>query len=280
MDETPIGQITATTTPEGSIGKICWFSVRGFEVERSILLQKWVEAGLPESEFLPEPRKPDCFKQSVKMAEMVEWVVEDVVTRHIVRHIDGKPNERHIVREHIKKGDAKPYKFEDVGMFLFVPETGTLQTVWHGEGAVDAQWQELVAKVGERYLTLIKVHNDIDVRSALQKKLRHWHSLLMRPTGGVYFVPRDFAGEAAKWATFLRSIGSEMWALSVAQDAAPMVREKFAEAKAESAKQVEEVKTQITAETNEKKKKSMQDYINDELGRIADMSEHYGSILN
>jgi hypothetical protein len=139
-------------------------------------------------------------------------------------------------------------------------------------------WAEVVALVKTRYETLLATHNDIDVRLALQKRLRHWHSLLLRPTGGVYFVPKDFAEEAEAYARFLRSIGSEMWALSVSQDAAPMVHEKFEEHKVEAAKELADLRAQAAAVPVDdvKAKKSIDDEIADEMARMAEMEKRYG----
>ena len=277
-----VGSVTVTgPTNAKSIGRISWFSVRSFEMARDELLKLWSAAGLDPQDFLAETRAPDAYKQACKVVED-QYTVDKVagtITRYILRHEDGRPHVRHVVRERYHKGEEKPFAFDDVGRFIFDPANDTMRAVWHAATALaDAEWDEVVAKVMTRYQTLLTSHNDIDVRLALTKCLRHWHCLLLRPTGGVYFIPKDFADEADKHANFLRSVGSEMWALNVTDDAAAMVRQKLDDHIAEAEHEMAGKLTEVAAlPAEDKKKKQVESYVAAQQEYENEMAKMYGA---
>ncbi|VVB53362.1 Uncharacterised protein [uncultured archaeon] len=276
MVELPIGEVKVDGKAEG-IGRISWFSVRSFELDRETLLKKWTEAGLPESEFLNAPRAPDCFKVATRIIDQRIRVDDatNTVTKYMVRYEEGRPAVRHVVRERYKKGDEKPFAFDDVGVLTYDVD-GTVSGKKYDTN--DEEWDSIVGDVKTRYETLMKVHNDVDVRTALQRKLKKWHSLLLRPTGGVYFVPKDFAGEVDRYADFLRSIGSEMWALVVSKADSGMVKKKFEDHKAEVSADIEKKKEEATKTEDPKVKKSIEDFIREENARLAEMSNYYNPL--
>jgi hypothetical protein len=262
-----------------SIGRVSWFSVRGFEMERAALLALWEQVGLSADDFLAETRAPDAFKQAVKIIEDRYNLdrATGQTTRYLMRSEDGRPHVRHVVREQYRKGEEKPFTFDDVGRFVFNPQNSTMSGIWHSANSQpDETWSILVAAVLERYERLLKTHNDIDVRLALTRKLRSWHCLLLRPTGGVYFIPKTFSEEADKHAAFLSLIGSEMWALPVGSSVAPMVREKLDEHVADVTAAATEKQTAMPTMTDERQKKLAEKWVEDELGRIDDMKNIYG----
>jgi len=275
--EIPIGDVQVGSGAGPAIGRISWFSVRSFELSREVLLSKWVEAGLTEGEFLPATRPCDAYKQATKMVEDKIKVSDTTITRYILRHQEGRPNVRHVIRELLRKGEDKPFGFEDIGRFTFKDEgTPVVEGIWHGPGEADEGWLELVAMVKARYETLLTVHDDLDIRLVLARKLRKWHSLLLRPTGGVYFIPKDFAPEAEAYAKFLRLVGSEMWALVVTAEATPMVRQKVEEYKAEAAQAAADKLAKAEAEVDPKKKQTMTDAVTEEKKRVEEMVNYYG----
>ncbi|OGC89254.1 MAG: hypothetical protein A2W25_04300 [candidate division Zixibacteria bacterium RBG_16_53_22] len=231
----------AVRATDEAIGRISWFSVRSFELDRETLLRIWAECGLTDEEFLPETRAPDAFKAACKVLE--NRVLTDkergIITRYLVRHEDGAPHIRHAVVEYYQKGQEKPFAFIDLGRFTYGTDEKTIKAVPYDEGISkigEAEWNEVVRIVKDAFAHAMKYHNDVDVRQAVQRKLRHWHSLLLRPTGGVYFIPALHGEVADKYAKFLRAIGSEMWSIVVAKDPETigLVRDKLADGKAEA----------------------------------------------
>lgn len=281
VDDIPaIGKVQVEGQKAGGvpIGRISWFSVRCFEAEREGLLKKWTDAGLAEADFLPAPRSCDCFKQSVRILDARIRQTDGMVARFIVRYEEGRPHIRHIIREQYRKGESKPFGFTDIGTVTYHDENDTLTFEEHTPGE-EPDWAEITTQIKQRYETLLRVHNDVDVRAALAKKLRHWHSLLLRPTGGVYFVPRDFGVEADAYAEFLRSIGSEMWSLVVSTDAVPLVKQKLEEHEAEVEKEMAEKKVVVEAEKDEKKKAAVQRHMDEEMARLKEMKKRYAPLV-
>jgi hypothetical protein len=251
------------TARDDAIGRISWFSVRSFEMERERLLKIWAECGLTEDEFFPATRAPDAFKASCKVLENRTLVDKEkgIIARYLVRHEDGAPHIRHVVQELYQKGQEKPFGFTDLGRFTFGADEKTIKAVPYPEGVAkvgEAEWQEVIRIVQTAFDHFLRFHNDIDVRQAVQRQLRQWHSLLLRPTGGVYFIPGIHGEVADKYAKFLRAIGSEMWSIVVTNDpeAAGMVKTKMKDAEADAKMKWAERREAVKDKSDEEKAKA------------------------
>lgn len=262
-----------------SIGRVSWFSVRSFEMERAALLKIWAECGLTDDEFMPETRAPDAFKAACKVLEDRTIVDKEkgITARYLVRHEDGAPHIRHVVRELYQKGQEKPFAFTDLGRFTYGVDEKTIKAVPYPEGVTtvgEDEWNTVVSIVKGAFDHAMQFHNEIDVRQAVQRKLRHWHSLLLRPTGGVYFIPALHGEVADKYAKFLRAIGSEMWSIAVARDAETigMVKDKMEEQKTDAKMKWSEKKA--TAKTDEEKAK-VEVEEKKEMSYLYDMEKEY-----
>jgi len=268
-----------------AIGRISWFSVRSFEMERAALLKVWAECGLTDDEFMPETRAPDAFKAACKVLEDRTLVDKEkgIIARYLVRHEDGAPHIRHVVQELYQKGQEKPFAFTDLGRFTFGSDEKTIKAVPYPEGVAkvgEGEWNEVIRIVQAAFEHALQYHNDVDVRQAVQRQLRHWHSLLLRPTGGVYFIPGIHGEVADKYAKFLRAIGSEMWSIVVAKDpeAMGMVKEKMKAAEAEAEAKWTE-KREAVKDKSEDEKAKAEAAIAKEQDYYFDMKKEYEGLF-
>ena len=276
-----IPDVTATGAAQG-LGRLVWFSVQAFELSRDLLLEKWKESGLPEGDFIPAPRAPDCFKSAVrKIADLEEEEGQEIRRYNVEREI-GKPDVRHIILMHYLRGTDKPFSFEDIGTFNFNEDAPSEQAVTgklFKEGF--ERWAFLSELVQREYLKLLTTHNEIDVRTAVQRKLRQWHALLMRPTGGVYFVGIQHADEADRYARFLRAIESEMWSIKVSKgvEETQMVAQKLEEHAQDVKDKTNKLEQDAQGMTDETKQKAVRQQIADQLEELAKMQDSYQGLL-
>lgn len=190
------------------IGFLCWYSI-GLKVIARELLREYVSISGVNKDFMPnEIRHSDAFRRATKAIECkrvddkgkkFEYRVEEVVS-------SKQKVQRHIVRKYVDS------KLEDLvfdtkeGIFILNKDhrgNGDLQTA-----VVNPDVADLVNKAAELYELFKTAHDDNSIRHMCISVIRSMSPVLVKHSGGVYFVPIKFEKELRAFHDFVNLLES------------------------------------------------------------------------
>lgn len=174
------------------LGYVLTFSVGEAEYNRNDMEASLNQNGLDLS-YLPKPVDPvDAFARAARECEVKSWKpTEDSVeyknflVRDVVRA--GKNRMKKIVVETVNAKSENLDHDADGAILRFNTETGVMTTEWNDPFCMD-----LVAHAEQAFEKYLVSHNGNTVRGSITKLLNSMSPILMRATGGVYFVPVQY----------------------------------------------------------------------------------------
>ena len=180
----------------GFIGRLLWFSVSDMKVDRSTLEGLFNKAGI-NHKYLPKEISPrDALRRASKEIEvkrepngqkgvhmniLVREVTcdKDRLVRQVVRETVDSDNTRlgyDVIAQVTLEGQDNP-KLEIKPMCKLYPNE-----------------QKLVDSIRDRYDDAVTHYNGKNARDIIKKILFDCNPVSVRPSGGVYFVPEQYAG--------------------------------------------------------------------------------------
>lgn len=190
------------------LGRILWFTISDCRINYSQLETAFRNAGIDEK-YLPKPISPrDAFRRATKIAEAKRVKLDnDRYLNLLVREVKMSDDEivRQLVREVV---DSKNVRLEylPVANMKLVNDTDFIT--------------EPIVPRHELYndedIALLKVENEFDrckdnyngrhVRELVQNILNGCRPVAVRPSGGVYFVPEEFADTVQALSNMIREL--------------------------------------------------------------------------
>lgn len=204
------------------IGTICWFSIINAKVKHEQLKKLFKQYGLDEK-FLPPDLKPvHAYRKAtaeIKCDYPTPWAGDGHKARILVREVshDKGQVERHIVREAVNPS-GKKLAYEKLGEARFYRSaTGqpggerirfqiTEPALVHPDekGILD----DLVKRMRSDYHELCTFHDSNAIRGVVRNYVTSLNAIIVRKTGGVYFVHKTRQNEVGALQKFVRELGS------------------------------------------------------------------------
>lgn len=186
-----------------TIGYLTWYSVAAREYEKDEIMGALQNAGL--SEYAPNPiRVPDAFRRATKAVEVKREQVADTAYRNIlVREVaaDKKIVQRNLVIEIVDPAGRRLSYNPEGAIIILNRENETVQFSVLDESV--RPYVEEAARLFEVYRTH---YDDQTVRRIVQSVLQELAPTPIRPSGGVYFVPRAHGVRLEALVSFLQSL--------------------------------------------------------------------------
>lgn len=197
------------------LGQITWYTIHELEITRRDIVDKLQKAGLSTG-FAPRPIiASDAFRRATSEMETRRLPLEGgTFVNRLVRevHTDAHEVVRHMVRE-VVDSKNRQLNFEQVAILKLLRSSGSFKvnellppTEEEGEAINDAI---------KRFRRYRDAYQGPHLRKIIMSVLRMLDHINLRPSGGVYFVPGEHAGELQNLAAFTKSIGAEMWTMPV-----------------------------------------------------------------
>lgn len=180
------------------LGDLVFWSLSDAEIQRSTLEAIWANAGMPPG-LLPEPPTAE---KAMKVA-VRECAVGH--PEHLLRLGKEDANEIvfAVVHEH-RQGD---------GSLVYDQEARIQLDRVNEQVYADSPTHELVVAVRAAFSRLRMTHTADDVRRAIVKSLRSFSAVTLRDGGGVYWVPRPYAGQLRQLRSAIEQIGASAFYL-------------------------------------------------------------------
>lgn len=185
------------------LGDLCFWSLSSASMVRADLESKWNAANLPH-QLLPEaPTVQKAFKLAAREAQVG---VVDRLIRPVVE--DASSVVFAVVHE------AR----SDNGTLSYTQEAKTVLDVRAGSVWSDRPSHELVAAIAARFESLRDTHTADDVRRTITRALASFAAVLLRESGGIWWVPATHARSLRSLQSAIESIGSSRFYLLPVHD--------------------------------------------------------------
>lgn len=174
------------------LGTLLWFTITDMAVTRQQLQDAFARSGV-DTAHLPRPiNHRDAFRRATSNAEMKRQPVDggrylNLMVREV--RMDPQRIVRQLVREVV---DAENVRLEylPVANLVLQGEAYSFQQL----APMSALEQTLAAKIGNDYADERVRYNGRHVRDVVMGVLHTCGPVAVRPSGGVYFVPREHEG--------------------------------------------------------------------------------------
>lgn len=203
---------------ESLFGRLCWYTVHDREISINELKEHYNIVGLP-AEFLPKPVRPiDAFRRATTELEATRIPCgNNYFLNILVREVktDFKVVIRHIVKELLDSKNVR-LQYSVTGEIVFERETNKIYTRAFTD---DTIIKDLLIKAEELYNKYKESYDGSHIRRLVRDILYRLNPVIVRPSGGVYFVPEKHAETLLKLKKLIQMIGSEFFVIPLINDA-------------------------------------------------------------
>lgn len=189
----------------GLLGYLVWYSIWDADISRDNLYVLLSQYGLDE--FIPRPINPgDAFRRATNTIEQrgVSSYLEGVTENYLVREVCSNKDEiiRHIVVEYVdKKNQSLSYEPE-MAVLKFDRASGDITCSSNSNRAY-----ELAEKVKDVFPKCLTHYNGRHIREMVCNILLSLRPIPVRPTGGVYYVPKGHEDRLNNLISLVKEIG-------------------------------------------------------------------------
>lgn len=260
------------------IGYLTWYSVGDDLYNREDLRKRLLQNGIEES-YLPNPiRSSDAFRRATKAIETKRHREEEtaqIYRNYIIRDVvsTGQKLQRNIVVETVNQsGERLDYNSE--GAKLFFDKKAEQFTFL----ATDDVAEELAEEAQKHFECFLTHHNGASIRGAVVNYLNTLSPTPVRPSGGVYFVPVQYADKLRNMVNFVSTLArgeSHMIPLVNDEDNRQMIKDKV---KDNLEKVIEQCRYALT-DDNKLQKVQVRNIVED-ARRIVKQFKDYRTLLN
>lgn len=223
--------LSATTNGEDTsiVGYLTWYSVGDDLYNREELRKLLLKNGIEES-YLPNSiRGADAFRRATKAIETKrhrEEEAKEVYRNFIIRDVvsTGSKLQRNIVIETVNQtGERLDYEAEGAKLY-FDKKSEQFSFV-----ATDSMAEELAEEAQCLFEQYLSHHNGASVRAGVVQYLNTLSPTPVRPSGGVYFVPKQHTDKLRHAVNFVSGLPrgeSHMIPLINTDDNRQMIKDK------------------------------------------------------
>ncbi|MBY9079525.1 hypothetical protein KIH86_27470 [Paenibacillus sp. HN-1] len=187
---------------ENVIGHLTWHSLSEMLITPNELKDKLVLSGLGEGWMPHEIRLPDAFRRATSdkyKQEVAPGVYENYMYREVAS--TNEFVQRNLVCEtKDTKGRRLDYH-SDAGSVVLDRKTGKVDT-----GFVTATAQQLVSSAAQRFEIYRQNYGATTLRTLVSNILKSMSPTPVRPSGGIYFVPKQFDSQLQSLVQFVTSL--------------------------------------------------------------------------
>jgi predicted DNA-binding protein (UPF0278 family) len=188
------------------LGHLIWFTVTDCRITRDTLAGIFDESGI-DQKFLPRPISPrDAFRRATSSGEVKKVPFTDETFLNImVRDVTQGKNliERQIVRE-VVDGKNTRLEYKPVGRMVLKDTDIHYIPI----EPMNAEERAAVERIKTAYEIEQDNYNGRAMRDIINDVLRGCKPVNVRPSGGVYFVPKEFEGTLENLQTFANKISA------------------------------------------------------------------------
>lgn len=198
------------------LGQLTWYSIHDVEATRQEIVDRLDRSGLTRS-FVPRPILPvDAFRRATSELETRRQPRQDgTFVNLLAREVaaDRKEVVRHLVRE-VVDSDNQRLSYTEIAKIRLDKRMDGI-SIQSMVPLVDLE-SDALHEVSGRYARYLDTYQSRHLRELVLDILKTFLPVAVRPSGGVYFVPKERADDLDKLGTFVRSFsGSELWAVPV-----------------------------------------------------------------
>lgn len=195
-----------TTEKTNLLGYVFWFSIGEANYKREDMESSMIQNGL-DINFLPKPVNPvDAFARASRECEVKSWKAhadseeyKNFMVRDVVRA--GENHVKRIVVETVNSKREVLSHDAEAAVLRFNTKSGVMSTECNDPNCLD-----LLNHAEQVFEEYVKVHNGNTVRGSIQRLLNTLSPILMRATGGVYFVPIKYEDEILATVRYINSL--------------------------------------------------------------------------
>ncbi|MFS0783461.1 DUF6744 family protein [Bacillus sp. 1P06AnD] len=260
------------------IGYLTWYSVGDDLYNREDLRKNMLQNEV-EEHYLPNPiRSADAFRRATKAIETKRFREEETAEEYrnyIIRDVVSTRNkiQRNIVVETVnQKGERLDYDPE--GAKLYFDKKSDMFTF----DAINPMAEELAEEAQRYFKCFLTHHNGASVRACVVNYLNELSPTPVRPSGGVYFVPIQYAASLRNIVHFVMDLPrgeSHMIPLVNDEDNRQMIKDKV---KDNLQKVLEQCRAAIHDEGNKFQKGQVKGIV-DDARRVVSQFKDYRELL-
>lgn len=185
------------------IGYLIWYSIGMKQIERSLLAEHVAASEIDPSLMPNEIRVIDAFRRSTKAIECKQQPIDRKGSERILVRETVTTAERvirNIVREVIdpKEEEKLLYKTQEAIVTLEREDFYFLDTQ-----IINPEVEPLVERIKELFVTFQTTHDDKAVRHMCIETIKRMSPVMVKTSGGVYFVPVKFEDQLRSFTTFV-----------------------------------------------------------------------------
>lgn len=219
-----INQVSGVVeTTQNLLGRLCWYTVHEKEVGINELKRQYELVKLPP-EYLPKPiRSIDAFRRATSELEMVKIPYDDGSKKNLfinilVREVrtDNKIVVRQIVKEIVDSKNIK-LSYQVVGEAVYERVSENIRC--KAFATDDKHTKELLEKAKKLYTRYKEYYDGSHIRRMIRDIINKMNPTIVRPSGGVYFVPEEHAENLLKLRQLVQSLGNEFFTIPLINDA-------------------------------------------------------------
>jgi len=187
---------------ENILGNLVWFSVSDLDILREDLVKLAQHASLPEK-YVPAPIRPtDAFRRATSEVGGVINAGGDQTTVLMVREVlsDEERVVRHLIKEVRDKKNVR-LSYDQVGVIEFDRRAEAVTGAAYEDSAKSA-----VAKAKKLFDRYRDYYGADHIRRMLKAALDDCQAVGVRPSGGVYFVPRQYEKTAKALSSLIKTL--------------------------------------------------------------------------
>ncbi|QQZ58960.1 hypothetical protein JI735_19730 [Paenibacillus sonchi] len=173
---------------ENVIGHLTWHSLSEMLITPNELKDKLILSGLGEGWMPNEIRLPDAFRRATSdkfKREVAPGVYENYMYREVVSTHEFV--QRNLVCETKDTKGRRLNYHSDAGSVVLDRKTGQVDT-----GYVTATAEQLVRSAAQRFDIYRQHYGATTLRTMISNILKSMSPTPVRPSGGIYFVPKQF----------------------------------------------------------------------------------------
>lgn len=176
----------------GFLGDIVWYSCSEQTVPQDQLEALLAKEGVPKEAWPRRTRPIDAYKAAVRSVQSKDYLVE---YETVIDPTTGKKRtntKRMLVvrRELDLARDALP-----VGMSVMYDEVGRSLAFVPHPGLDPQDNRRLTDEIGAAYELYLKTYSADDIRRMISDAIRRAYAVVLKRSGGVYFVPQKYVHE-------------------------------------------------------------------------------------
>ncbi|MGB9812456.1 MAG: DUF6744 family protein [Thermovenabulum sp.] len=230
------------------LGYLCWFTIHEVKYKVDHIKSIMQDVGIPESYHPKAINDVDAFKRATSSLEKEKLPTNDpnIYENILIRDVSNNKNAvvRKVVKETVDANNRR-LAYKETADIILDKKTGRIEMISLGNESFDINIEKVYKEYKENY-------DGSHIRRIVRDILWSMNPIAVRPSGGVYFVPKMHKEMLEKLENFVEKINCEFFTIPLMDQAKSrdMLYEKYNEQIDQSIKEIKEL---IITEQNPQK---------------------------